>query len=142
MNNQANHYHDANPYHTYENVYTVNHEHVHAPNLHHPNAHHHHHHDKHDKHGVHNHPHYAHYHQVGKPVDPFYSHHMTSPYYGPGFSYGASPYDPYGATFSVPPSGGVVTTQHGAFTGGFHGSGAVGGFHGFSAPSSHAGRYF
>lgn len=34
MNNQTNHYHQGNPYHTFENVYTANHEHMIAPNMH------------------------------------------------------------------------------------------------------------
>nr|WGD97101.1 hypothetical protein P5627_14820 [Bacillus safensis] len=34
MNSQMNHYHHENPYHTFENVYTANHEHMIAPNMH------------------------------------------------------------------------------------------------------------
>ena len=96
MNSQTNHYHQGNPYHTFEHVYTANHEHMIAPT---PNMH--------DSMNMPNHYHtgkkdvYAGHHVAYSPftkhLDPFSNfpmkdHHHLANYGG----YGMSPYQPYG----------------------------------------------
>ncbi len=99
MNNQTNHYHQGNPYHTFENVYTANHEHVIAPNMHeHMNMPNHYHTGKKDAYSGH----YPHHHSPYSPFtnqhDPFShvpmkDHHHLGHYGG----YGMPPYQqPYG----------------------------------------------
>ncbi|WP_144483384.1 hypothetical protein [Bacillus pumilus] len=72
MNSQMNYHHEGNPYHTFENVYTANHEHVVAPNMHdHMNMPNHYHTGKKDKYSGH----YPHHHSTYMPFphhqDPF-----------------------------------------------------------------------
>ncbi|EDW23061.1 hypothetical protein MHH54_08445 [Bacillus sp. FSL K6-4563] len=98
MNSQMNYHHEGNPYHTFENVYTANHEHVVAPNMHdHMNMPNHYHTGKKDKYSGH----YPHHHSAYPPFpnqhDPFShvpmkDHHHHGHYGG----YGMMPYHPYG----------------------------------------------
>lgn len=98
MNSQMNYHHEGNPYHTFENVYTANHEHVVAPNMHdHMNMPNHYHTGKKDKYSGH----YPHHHSVYPAFpnqhDPFShvpmkDHHHHGHYGG----YGMMPYHPYG----------------------------------------------
>lgn len=97
-NSQMNHYHQGNPYHTFENVYTANHEHMMAPNMNDsmnmPN---HYHHVKKDKYSSH----YPHHHSAYSPYSnqydafshvPMKDHHHLGHYGG----YGMMPNHPYG----------------------------------------------
>ncbi|MBL4986231.1 hypothetical protein [Bacillus safensis] len=99
MNSQMNHYHQENPYHTFENVYTANHEHMVAPNMHeHMNMSNHYHSGKKDVYNAH----HPHHHSVYSPFPnqhdtfskhvPIKDHHHLGHYGG----YGMMPHHPYG----------------------------------------------
>ncbi|MFP7340445.1 hypothetical protein [Bacillus safensis] len=99
MNSQMNHYHQENPYHTFENVYTANHEHMVAPNMHdHMNMPNHYHSGKKDMYNAH----HPHHHSVYSPFPnqhdtfskhvPMKDHHHLGHYGG----YGMMPLHPYG----------------------------------------------
>ncbi|MDM5298027.1 hypothetical protein QUF51_07635 [Bacillus pumilus] len=98
MNNQTNHFHQGNPYHTIDQVYTANHEHMIAPNMHDPmNMPNHYHTGKKDAYGGH----HPHHHPVYAPFPQQYdsfSHFPMKDHHHPGSygGYGMSPYQPYG----------------------------------------------
>ncbi|MGF9725708.1 hypothetical protein ABEX00_16340 [Bacillus safensis] len=99
MNSQMNHYHQENPYHTFENVYTANHEHMIAPNMHdHMNMPNHYHSGKKDMYNAHHPHHYSPYSTFPNQHDyfskhvPMKDHHHLGHYGG----YGMMPHHPYG----------------------------------------------
>ncbi|MFF2414747.1 hypothetical protein [Bacillus safensis] len=99
MNSQMNHYHQENPYHTFENVYTANHEHMIAPNMHdHMNMPNHYHSGKKDMYNAHHPHHHSPYSTFPNQHDyfskhvPMKDHHHLGHYGG----YGMMPHHPYG----------------------------------------------
>ncbi|MFJ5963299.1 hypothetical protein [Bacillus sp. NPDC093026] len=99
MNSQNTHYHQGNPYHTFENVYTANHEHMIAPNTHGPmNIPNHYHTGKKDSDGSHYSSHHVAYSPFAHQYNPYSAfpmnddHHLQGSYVG----YGMPPYHPYG----------------------------------------------
>lgn len=98
MNNQTNHYHQGNPYHTFENVYTANHEHMIAPNMHDPmNMPNHYHTGKKDAYSGHHPHHHSAYSPFTKQYESYSNVQMNDHHhFGHYGGYGMAPYHPHG----------------------------------------------